>query len=339
MPIFVKASCLFSLVLAVLCAPYIAAADTTDGTPPGPEGVPTPVSIGLYVIDISGIDNVTQTFTADFHLMLKWKDTRLAGREGAGADGRKVPLEGVWNPVVQVLNQRSLKKQYDDTVVVDGEGNVTYRQRYYGTLAFPVLLEDFPLDSHMLSISIASFRYGPKVVSFAVDPSSTGRMERFSIVDWSIGPGETSVASLYLAAQDQHFTRLDYEFQASRYAWYYILRVITPIILIVFMSWSVFWIDPERFEAQLALSATSILTLVMFQFSVGDLLPRISYLTRMDAFILGTSVLIFLALIESVTTSRLAGSGRRKLALNFDHWSKIFFPVAFTALVVFAFWI
>ena len=65
------------------------------------------------------------------------------------------------------------------------------------------------------------------------------------------------------------------------------------------MSWAVFWVDPKEIGPQLGLAATSMLTLIAFQFAFTGLLPRISYLTRADRFVFSASLLVFLALVET----------------------------------------
>ncbi len=49
-------------------------------------------------------------------------------------------------------------------------------------------------------------------------------------------------------------------------------------MLIVFISWGVFWIDPELVAAQISLGAISMLNLIDHQFAVRHLLARISYI-------------------------------------------------------------
>ncbi|MEZ4690109.1 MAG: hypothetical protein R3A12_07960 [Ignavibacteria bacterium] len=54
-------------------------------------------------------------------------------------------------------------------------------------------------------------------------------------------------------------------------------------------------------------------------FIVTSELLKISYMTtRMDVFILGSSILIFLTLLESVLTSTLANKGQIELAQKID---------------------
>ena len=52
-------------------------------------------------------------------------------------------------------------------------------------------------------------------------------------------------------------------------------RIILPLLLIVAMSWLVFWIDPELAGPQISIAVTSMLTLIAYRFMVGGMLPKI----------------------------------------------------------------
>jgi len=64
------------------------------------------------------------------------------------------------------------------------------------------------------------------------------------------------------------------------------------------------------------------------------LLPRLPYMTRMDYFLLASTVLVFLALMEVVLTTFLAHHKRAPLARKVDRLARLAFPAAF--LFVFA---
>jgi len=298
---------------------------------------PVEVLVGLYILDISKIDDLNQTFSVDFHIKMQWKDPALSERSAQKkvADGR-ITIDETWNPKIQILNQHGLTKHFSDIVTIDSEGTITYRQRFSGSLSAPLDLRGFPLDSHVLPINIASFYYGPDEVKFVVDRSNIGRAEKFSIADWSVGEDSIRVSPYYFAPQDNERAQLIYEVKVARKAGFYFLRVVFPLMIIVFMSWVVFWIDPSDLGSQVAIAATSILTLVVFQFSLGDLLPKISYLTRIDKFIQISSIFIFFTLLEAIATSRFAKKGKRDLALKVDFWSRIAYPLFFFLLMIYA---
>jgi hypothetical protein len=103
------------------------------------------------------------------------------------------------------------------------------------------------------------------------------------------------------------------------------------------MSWTVFWINPARFGPQIGLSATSMLTLVAFIFATTSMVPKLGYFTTLDQFIAGSTILVFLALVQSLTTTYLFSKEKESIALHIDHVCRWAFPLTFAALVVVVF--
>ncbi|MFQ5541646.1 MAG: hypothetical protein ACE5E2_02360, partial [Candidatus Binatia bacterium] len=62
------------------------------------------------------------------------------------------------------------------------------------------------------------------------------------------------------------------------------------------------------------------------------------YLTRVDRFVLGSLVLVFLALAEAITSGVLAARGKEALARRLDRWARFIFPAAFVVVLVLALW-
>ncbi len=107
--------------------------------------------------------------------------------------------------------------------------------------------------------------------------------------------------------------------------------------LIVFMSWAVFWVDPVTVGPQISLAVTSMLTLMAYRVVIGNFLPNLPYLTRMDLFVVGGTLLVFMALIQEVATTYLAKRGNEELPRRIDRWSRWAFPLAFVGIFFVAF--
>ena len=180
---------LFFLIWASLVFASAAGADETAGTPPWPDDGPLVIRATLFLLDVSKIDGADQSFTADIFMLLQWHDARLA----SSAEGlRRVPLDSIWNPRVQIINQRRIWKNFPESADIFPDGKVVARQRYYGLFASPLDLRDFPLDQHQFSVQIVVPGYAPEEVQLAVN--SVG-FERFrspemTIPDWTIGEFE-----------------------------------------------------------------------------------------------------------------------------------------------------
>ena len=305
---------------------------------PDPAGTPTEVAVAIFLVDLQGIEDTKQTFGADFFVTATWRDPRLtAGADGTPLAGCRLPLAAVWHPKLAIINDRDLKKRLEEQVTIEADGVVRYAQRFLGELRTPLDLRDFPFDRHQLAIEAATFGYPPEEVSLVVDPGTTGRLETLSAAEWSIGAAAAAVEPLRVEQIDRTISRVVYRLEVSRETGFYLWKVFMPLTLIVFMSWAVFWIDPSHVPPQIGVATSAVLTLIAFQFSLGYLLPRVSYLTRADRFLLGSVILVFTAFGEAIVTSWLAGKERQEMSRRIDRQARWLFPLAFGAVVAVAF--
>jgi len=334
---------IFTISLAFLIAAttgqsYAHEAELVTAVRPDPEGTPTKVYIGIYLTDLSNINSVKQTFAPNFIMIAHWKDPHLASKSNEKEGTyRHMSLNEIWNPRFHVMNQQWLHRLFSqkDVVWVSPDGEVVYMQQFYGDLTMPMHFKNFPFDKQTMPITIVSGGFGPKSVEFIVDSKRTGRNDVFSIADWEVGEVKGASGTYYVKGHDREFSQIEFTLPARRHAGFFVSRVIMPLILIVIMSFTVFWIDPKDIGPQLGIAATSMLTIIAFQFAVNNSLPRIFYLTRIDLFILFSTTIVFLVLIESITTSTLARRGNAKLALAIDMWAKWIFPPCFILLGIY----
>lgn len=121
-------------------------------------------------------------------------------------------------------------------------------------------------------------------------------------------------------------------FMADRRLQHYIAKVIVPLLLIIMMSWAAFWLHTSLSASQISIAVTSMLTLIAYRSAVGSETPKLPYLTNMDVFILASSILVLLTLIEVIVTTTRASAKRGDLAERITFHSRYLFPLA-TALV------
>ncbi len=329
-----------SLLIAFITVASLTVASETaegSGSRPNPDGQPTEIRAAVYVIDVSQIDGARQEFTADVFLLLRWNDPRLAdGLAGV----RRIPVDQVWNPRIQILNQRGVSLGFPELVDVEPDGTVMFRQRYFGQYASPLDLREFPLDQHTFAIRFVVPGYSPDEVELTGDPIfSGGPPPRYSIPDWTLTPTRLRLEPFAVVPGGPQIAGMVAEFDARRHLGFYVGKAFVSVAIIVFMSWIVFWIEPQNVAPRISVSVTSMLTLVAYRFLLGQELPKVSYLTRLDYFLLGTTILVFLSLIQVTWTSALFGRGQTEAARRIDRWSRWLFPTMFVALSVISFWI
>src|SRR5437773_4520476 len=94
-------------------------------------------------------------------------------------------------------------------------------------------------------------------------------------------------------------------------------------------GWLDFWIDPINASSQVSIAMTSMLTLIAYRFAIDSQLPLLPYMTRLDVFILASTLLVFFSLIEVVATVILDNTQKKKRALRIDRYCRVIFPVIF----------
>ena len=306
-------------------------------TRPDPEGSPTTVRVGVYLIDLHSIDDSAQSFEADIFMSVTWADPRLvAGDTVASLAGCRPDLDAVWNPRLIFVNERDVRRRLDERVTVHTDGTVEYVQRLQGEFTTAFHLRVFPFDEHERSRDSVSRGYSPQQIEF-VPEAQGGRIAELTITDWDIGPGSAVVEPRYIEPRDWHIAAISFRSPARRKIGFYLMKTFLPLTLIVCMSWAVFWIKPGLLPPQIGVATSAILTLIAFQFSLGYMLPRLSYLTRADRFLIGSTLLVFLAFGEALWTSYLATRDLEERALRIDRLSRMVFPASFLIVILVSF--
>ncbi len=156
--------------------------------------------------------------------------------------------------------------------------------------------------------------------------------DELSLPDWEILNSEA--LELPYSVFNAKIPGFAFRFQAKRYFIYYFWQVILPLMVVVVMSWAAFWVGREHIGVRIGVASSSILTLIAQRFVLANLLPKLPYMTRMDYFTVGCTLLVFLALIAVVTASNFAIHNRHdEDARKLDVTARIFFPTAFICLL------
>ena len=286
---------------------------------PHADGTSTEVTVSIFLIDIDEIDDVRQRFNVDLFFNIAWQDPRLAlpEKEQAGQI-RTLPRSEVWTPRGLIVNDRGLDAQLPLVVDVDALGNVAYRQRLTGELAADLNLKDFPFDTQQLAIQIISYQYSPDEVRFSPNARIAANIDAFSVEGWSFRLLETKFGNFEVPDLGIARPQMTFIVEAERNAQYYLLTMFLPMSLIVFMSWTAFWIQPNVVPPRIAISTASIFSLIAFGFSIRLSLPRVSYVTRADLFVIGCTLLVFLALGAAVIGSRWASADKLEQAVRLN---------------------
>jgi hypothetical protein len=328
---FISRSALFlrqalSLMLGGLLLAGMAQAEPEEDILPIDQG--GAIYVAAAVLDVDAINSVDQSFTINFYVQFRWRDTRLA-HEGPGS--LRTKLSDINAPRFLLLNRQRTWSTLLDVADITPAGEVMYRMRVWGDFSQPLRLQNFPFDSHTFEIPIVALPSDseserPPLLSDPKWPSKLA--QTFSVADWVIDNWrvENNLGDIGYDQGNQQFV---FKFDAERIYTHYLVKFVVPLLLIVMMSWVVFWIDPAESGSQLSVAVTVVLTLIAYHIALTNKLPDIPYLTRMDLFLFGSTLLVFGSLIEVVITSRYASHQRLELARRIDSFCRVLFPLLY----------
>ena len=301
-------------------------------------GEPTEVRVAIYMIDVDEVDSAEQSFAASVYYEAHW-DIPFLRHKGPGSLNRR--LTEVWTPRLAIVNQQMAWAAFPGSVEIQPNGEVAYRQKVWGRFSQPLDLRDFPLDRQVLTVHLVAAGHLENVVKMLHLVKEGGRgsgiasafsLPDFDVVSWKAGPapyspyeGKTGVAGFKM------------EIEVRRRFGYYVMKVIIPLCLIVIMSWAPRWIDPEQMGTNMGVSATAFLTLVAYFFAIGMLLPRVSYVTRMDRFILLSMLMVFTGLLHTCVDCALVKRKRTAAVERIARWSRFVYPVLLLVVMVVSF--
>ncbi len=298
--------------------------DLHTDLPPNGLGQKTEVVTSFAVVDFMGVDDENQQINIDFFLHTTWLDPRLQSKAGC-----RFGVSEVWFPRIRLLNSHDLRvafKNARDQVSITSDGRVEYIQRFTGSVSSYHNLSQFPFDSHVFEIDFIALEEPNNLIEFVADTQNTWIGDRLNIEGWSINGVRLEVTPHSFRNSDLQLQKLSLGIFADRNPEFFVYRLILLLALVVAMSWVIFWVPPSRFEFQIGIGATTMLTAIAFIFAIGSQLPPVGYLTILDKMVIWAILLIFLSIVEALVAGRMVLAGREKHALRLDRVSRFSFP-------------
>ena len=303
---------------------------TTGMIPTQEERATPPVSVSVFLADLVEVASAQQTFFADVFLVERWTDPTLAGDYPRV---RTLNLQDVWHPILLVVNERDVRRSLHEVVNVDPVGNVQHTVRLTGSFSAAMNLQDFPLDRQQFNVWIVAPPLGGTEIELIPDTSvAVLRNERLSISDWTVGESALVALDYTTTPSTTPFSGVALVIDVKRNVGYYIIQVLVPLVSIVCMAWMVFWIEPKIVNVSLGVVVSTMLTLIAYRFMLGNMVPRLSYLTRLDYFMLGATTMVIMTLFTMAATSYLIRHERDEIVRRIDITGRVLFPLVLVAL-------
>jgi Neurotransmitter-gated ion-channel ligand binding domain len=297
------------------------------------------VSVGLYITNFVAIDETRESFEVGGFLTGQWQDPRLASTTDQGLDKgatRTFRTEDLWTPAIESANAIShTTNQY--SLEADRNGTVTYRERFDAVLSNNYALRRFPFDSQVLRFeyqpflsSVSQIRFAPKPLpGTGISPDQHTELAAWRLADLTYTTDKLTNDPFLPETHEALF-----QLVAKRRSGFYVWKIFLPLIMITLIPIVVFWIDVKEFDWILKIPITMLLSMVAFQFTITRDLPRIGYVTFLDAVFLASFAFCFLCTFEITAVYLLQKYGRRTLAVKLHTAGRWAYPAAYFGVLL-----
>jgi hypothetical protein len=338
------AAALFVMVFGPLPALAI------DAGMPNPPASPTVVKCAIMILDVVDVDDVNESFVAEIALLAEWNDPRLAFDAEVEGVERKIyqgnfqfaEIFTGWWPQLLLVNEVGTPDPSAVKVEVYPDGRVRYIDQHNAVLETPMDLRDYPFDTQRLRAELVPFGDNTRDVVLEVHELYAGATDEFvrrnsnvNVAGWELERVTFAADETFLstATSQNRISRIVATIHLQRRSWQLVWQMLFPLLVIVSMIWSIFWVDIDSLADRLNVAFVGVLTIVAYQFVVIDNMPRMSYLTLTDVILLISFVTMSLTIPQSLVIYGLVRKGEVQKAQRIDHISRWAFPFIYMALL------
>jgi hypothetical protein len=301
--------------------------------PPNSDGCQVKVTIALVLLNITNIDEVGERFHVNAYLFMRWQDLRLKyAQTSSQRDAITYSKGEIWSPTVELVNAIDPRQSVDTKMIVNDHGGVSYSERFSAAVTSTFALRTFPFDSQTLNLVFRPYVGEQKDFSLITDSRRSRTVPEFrlysSLASWDVERLGARAATVE-ASDGGRVSEARFQLSIRRNSAFYVWKVILPLLLMVMLSWAVFWIKADDVATQVQIAVTTVLTIIAFAFAISGSLPRVSYLTFIDVFFLTCYLFVFIAIAELMSvhvSHRTRGSDIAERIRRHARW---LVPIAF----------
>ncbi len=349
-----------ALVVTLICCLQTIAADPVceiQVDPPQPESsepflLGPPKGDGPVVIrahfefhDIDEIDEEHQIFKFAGVLMLKWHDPRQAFDPAVVGVDEKVfqgeyqfnEISPGWFPQVVLVNRSGPYEKRGVVLRILPDGSSTLIETIDATAKVQLNIRRFPFDRHRINAVFEVLGFDKDEVVMQVESEANNfSIKQVWVPQWAITGISTSVrdrAASY-AGEEGLSSAFIVSVDVQRESFFVVRLVIFPLVVIVLLSFSVFWMDRSSLGDRISVSFIGILTVIAYQVVVSEDLPQISYITLIHGFL----NLSFLTMCATVVINLVVGAldkwGKQEIGDRIDRRCRWVFPFSYFGLML-----
>jgi len=191
-----------------------------------------------------------------------------------------------------------------------------------------------------LPIKIGSFRWDINHVLFSFEEGNRylkrSEVQNLDTSEWKITGGKAEVLKEVWKDDPSPWSIAEFSLSLQRLPGYYLWKICLPLLLIVLLAMSVPWLSHHELESRTCISLTCLVAICTYSIVVNADLPKVSFLTLLDLWMIINIIIVSLGGIENVAVAYLVRKYKDHdmVTARMDHVCRIFFPVVYMGLTI-----
>ncbi|MBW7896826.1 MAG: hypothetical protein H3C27_17095 [Opitutaceae bacterium] len=295
-----------SLIVGLLAGVSLAV-----GSPPEANAAqPRPVELGVYILNITELDEPAERLSVHLMLGAYWQDPALAfagdeprlWRETEALD----QANSIWNPMVEFNRTLQSPDMEHALLRIHPDGRVDFERQMNVHLSTELDLRELPFDTQHVQIELESFQHQAHEMTLTLAPADLRITPQISLPQWRVGRLTAKTASYFNELYDETYSRTTVTVELQRRHQFYIWQMMVPLVILIGVAFAVFFLPLQDLADRMNVIVASLLTIVALSYTLHAELPKIPYLTVIDWLFILAYIFLGLAMAAMVWIRRLA---------------------------------
>merc|ERR1711970_91718 len=310
--------------------------------PPTQEGAPVEITAAINLRNILDVKEKEQIISLETTLKLYWKDERIKVKDPKYLDGvdsigpylilKPSQADSSWMPDVFIDQAKAMRIPTFYTkpasLRVYNDSTIFYMARTNYDVNCDMDFHRFPVDEQYCDVRYESFGFSDKQIKMKWN----GQLNNTVNPNISLSQFEFNVILMDSYATDYYdiqYPGLIMRLHLTRQIGYHVVQTYIPSTVFVVLAWLSLFIPPESVPGRVGMGMTTLLTLTAMFSSVRQNVPRVSYISFLDIWMLICMLFVFSCILEFIIMTILLRSGRKGQGEKFELICKVSLPMIF----------
>ncbi|XP_023330045.1 glycine receptor subunit alpha-4 [Eurytemora carolleeae] len=308
--------------------------------PPTRDKKPLAVSASINIRNILDVEEVKMLVSLETTLRLLWRDPRivpkaqyLTSRDTNGNYTNLNPslASSIWIPDIFVDLAKDMRTptffMKPASLRVYSDSLIRYSARINFDVACNMDFRYYPVDDQTCEVKFESFGLQSNQIVFNWIPDSMNVNYNITLSQFLFKV--RAIDSYATDYYDLKYPGLKLQIHLTRQIGYHLVQTYIPSTVFLVLAWMGLFIPKEIIPGRVGMGMTTILTQTSMFSATRQHVPKVSYITWLDVWMLVCMIFVFSTMVEFIVVTVISRKKKKRLAVRIEKISRLLLPCLF----------